>query len=117
MMRQREAAHVNEARGRRNLPSAFGRWHGVCPRRHEPVAKPRRRAAQHVDGGRRGGVACALGHGLGFGVYAIVAVFSLIAVLEAAEQAFRCCASLVRWCCWCSLDGRGPRQMHLRRAD
>ena len=38
-------------------------------------------------GGRRRGVACALGHGLGFGVYAMVAVFSLIALLEAAEQA------------------------------
>ena len=40
-----------------------------------------------LTGGRRGGVACALGHGLGFGVYAMVAVFSLIALLEAAEHA------------------------------
>jgi len=40
-----------------------------------------------LAGGRRRGVACALGHGLGFGAYAMIAVFSLIAVLEAAEQA------------------------------
>jgi len=40
-----------------------------------------------MAGGRRRGVACALGHGLGFGAYAMIAVFSLIAVLEAAEEA------------------------------
>ena len=114
----------NEARGRRNLPSAFGRWHGVCPRRHEPRAKPRRRAAQHVDGGRRGGVACALGHGLGFGVYAIVAVFSLIAVLEAAEQALpvlRVLGALVllvfaRWT-WASADAPPDVQIKPQRAS
>jgi threonine/homoserine/homoserine lactone efflux protein len=32
-------------------------------------------------GGRRQGVACALGHGLGFGVYAGLAVFGLIVLL------------------------------------
>lgn len=40
-----------------------------------------------MAGGRQRGVACALGHGLGFGAYAMVAVFSLIALLEAAEEA------------------------------
>lgn len=39
-------------------------------------------------GGRRQGVACALGHGLGFGVYAGIAVFGLIVLLEEAPNVF-----------------------------
>ncbi|MDG1539410.1 MAG: LysE family translocator [Candidatus Poseidonia sp.] len=39
-------------------------------------------------GGRRQGVACALGHGLGFGVYAGLAVFGLIVLLEEAPNVF-----------------------------
>ena len=39
-------------------------------------------------GGRRQGVMCALGHGLGFGVYAGTAVFGLIVLLEEAPQVF-----------------------------
>jgi uncharacterized membrane protein len=33
-------------------------------------------------GGRRRGVACALGHGIGFGMYALWSVFGLIYLLE-----------------------------------
>jgi threonine/homoserine/homoserine lactone efflux protein len=39
-------------------------------------------------GGRRQGVACAIGHGLGFGLYAGSAVFGLIVLLEEAPNAF-----------------------------
>ncbi|MCH1529163.1 MAG: LysE family translocator [Candidatus Poseidoniaceae archaeon] len=39
-------------------------------------------------GGRRQGVACALGHGLGFGLYAGSAVFGLIVLLEQAPDVF-----------------------------
>ena len=39
-------------------------------------------------GGRRQGVMCALGHGLGFGVYAGLAVFGLIVLLEEAPNVF-----------------------------
>tara|TARA_B100000003_G_scaffold104593_1_gene93661 strand:- start:348 stop:962 length:615 start_codon:yes stop_codon:yes gene_type:complete len=39
-------------------------------------------------GGRRQGVMCALGHGLGFGIYAGMAVFGLIVLLEEAPTAF-----------------------------
>jgi len=77
-----------------------------------------------LTGGRRGGVACALGHGLGFGVYAIVAVFSLIALLEAAEQALpvlRVLGALVllvfaRWT-WASADEPSAMQDEQQRAS
>ena len=39
-------------------------------------------------GGRRQGVACALGHGLGFGIYAGSAVFGLILLLENSPNTF-----------------------------
>jgi threonine/homoserine/homoserine lactone efflux protein len=39
-------------------------------------------------GGRRQGVMCALGHGLGFGMYACMAVFGLIVLLEEAPNVF-----------------------------
>ena len=39
-------------------------------------------------GGRRQGVMCALGHGLGFGLYAGLAVFGLIVLLEEAPAVF-----------------------------
>ena len=39
-------------------------------------------------GGRRQGVMCALGHGLGFGIYAGMAVFGLIVLLEEAPSVF-----------------------------
>ena len=39
-------------------------------------------------GGRKQGVMCALGHGLGFGIYAGTAVFGLIVLLEEAPQVF-----------------------------
>lgn len=75
-------------------------------------------------GGRRRGVACALGHGLGFGVYAMVAVFSLIALLEAAEQALpvlRVLGALVllvfaRWT-WTSAEETPPVQLDSQRAS
>ena len=40
------------------------------------------------DGGRKQGVACAVGHGLGFGIYAFAAVFGLIFILETSEQLY-----------------------------
>ena len=39
-------------------------------------------------GGRRQGVACAVGHGVGFGIYAGSAVFGLILLLENAPNIF-----------------------------
>lgn len=39
-------------------------------------------------GGRRQGVACAIGHGVGFGLYAGSAVFGLILLLENAPNVF-----------------------------
>jgi len=39
-------------------------------------------------GGRRQGVACAVGHGLGFGIYAGSAVFGLILLLENSPNVF-----------------------------
>jgi len=39
-------------------------------------------------GGRKQGVMCALGHGLGFGLYAGLAVYGLIVVLEEAPAVF-----------------------------
>ena len=41
-----------------------------------------------TTGGRRQGVMCALGHGLGFGMYAGLAVFGLIVLLEEAPTVF-----------------------------
>ena len=39
-------------------------------------------------GGRRQGVACAIGHGIGFGIYAGSAVFGLILLLENSPEVF-----------------------------
>ena len=41
-----------------------------------------------IIGGRPQGVACAVGHGIGFGIYAGSAVFGLIVLLENAPDAF-----------------------------
>lgn len=41
-----------------------------------------------IVGGRRRGVMCAVGHGIGFGLYAGVAIFGLIVLLEQAPQLF-----------------------------
>jgi threonine/homoserine/homoserine lactone efflux protein len=41
-----------------------------------------------IIGGRSQGVACAIGHGIGFGIYAGTAVFGLIVLLENAPDAF-----------------------------
>lgn len=41
-----------------------------------------------IVGGRVQGVACAIGHGIGFGIYAGSAVFGLIVLLENAPDAF-----------------------------
>ena len=41
-----------------------------------------------IVGGRRRGVLCAVGHGIGFGLYAGVAIFGLIVLLEEAPQVF-----------------------------
>ena len=46
-------------------------------------------------GGRRQGVMCALGHGLGFGIYAGLAVYGLIVLLEEAPQSSPPCKSSV----------------------
>ena len=41
-----------------------------------------------IVGGRRRGVMCAVGHGIGFGLYAGVAIFGLIVLLEEAPDIF-----------------------------
>ena len=41
-----------------------------------------------IGGGRSQGVACAIGHGIGFGIYAGSAVFGLIVLLENAPDVF-----------------------------
>ena len=41
-----------------------------------------------IVGGRSQGVACAIGHGIGFGIYAVSAVFGLIVLLENAPDVF-----------------------------
>ena len=41
-----------------------------------------------IIGGRTQGVACAIGHGIGFGIYAGSAVFGLIVLLENAPDVF-----------------------------
>ena len=41
-----------------------------------------------IVGGRRRGVMCAIGHGIGFGLYAGVAIFGLIVLLEEAPGVF-----------------------------
>ncbi|MGB1567691.1 MAG: LysE family translocator [Candidatus Poseidoniaceae archaeon] len=41
-----------------------------------------------IVGGRRRGVLCAVGHGIGFGLYAGVAIFGLIVLLEEAPGVF-----------------------------
>ena len=41
-----------------------------------------------IVGGRRRGVLCAVGHGIGFGLYAGVAIFGLIVLLEEAPGIF-----------------------------
>ena len=56
--------------------SYWGR-HRLCPRCSVAGPEPDGCLAQHDDWGRRQGVMCALGHGLGFGIYAGMAVFGL----------------------------------------
>ena len=41
-----------------------------------------------IVGGRRRGVMCAIGHGIGFGLYAGIAIFGLIVLLEQAPEVF-----------------------------
>ena len=41
-----------------------------------------------IVGGRRRGVMCAVGHGIGFGLYAGIAIFGLIVLLEEAPGVF-----------------------------
>lgn len=41
-----------------------------------------------IVGGRRRGVMCAVGHGIGFGLYAGAAIFGLIVLLEEAPDVF-----------------------------
>lgn len=41
-----------------------------------------------IVGGRRRGVLCAVGHGIGFGLYAGIAIFGLIVLLEEAPGIF-----------------------------
>ncbi len=41
-----------------------------------------------IVGGRRRGVMCAVGHGIGFGIYAGIAIFGLIVLLEEAPEVF-----------------------------
>ncbi len=41
-----------------------------------------------IVGGRRRGVMCAVGHGIGFGLYAGIAIFGLIVLLEQAPEIF-----------------------------
>ena len=41
-----------------------------------------------IVGGRRRGVMCAVGHGIGFGLYAGIAIFGLIVLLEQAPGIF-----------------------------
>ena len=64
-------------------------------------------------GGRRQGVMCALGHGLGFGMYAGLAVFGLIVLLEEALTVFTGlqligCALLVWYGCPCGTPTTTP---------
>lgn len=55
-------------------------------------------------GGRRQGVMCAIGHGLGFGLYAGTAVFGLLVLLEEAPHVFTGLqvlgAALLGWYGW-----------------
>lgn len=44
--------------------------------------------ANTIKGGRSRGIACALGHGLGFGFYASAAVFGLIILMERSPMLF-----------------------------
>lgn len=61
-------------------------------------------------GGRRAGAACALGHGLGFGLYALLAVLGLGALLEAAPGVFagvQCMgAGLLLYLAWAAIARR-----------
>ena len=61
-------------------------------------------------GGRRAGAACALGHGLGFGLYALLAVLGLGALLEAAPGGFagvQCMgAGLLLYLAWAAIARR-----------
>ena len=58
-------------------------------------------------GGRRAGAACALGHGLGFGLYALMAVLGLTALMAAAPQFFmgiQCLgAALLLYLAWATI--------------
>ncbi len=58
-------------------------------------------------GGRRAGAACALGHGLGFGLYALMAVLGLSALMAAAPRFFmgvQCLgAALLLYLAWATI--------------
>lgn len=78
-----------------------------------------------VGGGRRAGAACALGHGLGFGLYALAAVLGLGALIEAWPAFFRAMqlagAILLVYLAWSLMRGSGaptaePDPGHHRRA-
>ena len=55
-------------------------------------------------GGRLGGLACAIGHGLGFGLYALGAVFGLTLIINAHATAFTALqllgGALLLWLAW-----------------
>ncbi|MGY8754441.1 MAG: LysE family translocator [Candidatus Poseidoniales archaeon] len=44
--------------------------------------------ANTIKGGRNRGIACALGHGLGFGFYAVAAVFGLVILMDESPTLF-----------------------------
>ena len=71
-----------------------------------------------IVGGRRRGVMCAVGHGIGFGLYAGVAIFGLIVLLEEAPGVFLGLqwigiALLVwyGWLMWAHGDEEAPEEM------
>ncbi|MGB1525778.1 MAG: LysE family translocator [Candidatus Poseidoniaceae archaeon] len=71
-----------------------------------------------IVGGRRRGVMCAVGHGIGFGLYAGVAIFGLIVLLEEAPGVFLGLqwigiALLVwyGWLMWAHDDEEAPEEM------
>lgn len=71
-----------------------------------------------IVGGRRRGVMCAVGHGIGFGLYAGVAIFGLIVLLEEAPGVFLGLqwigiALLVwyGWLMWAHDDVEAPEEM------
>ncbi len=78
-----------------------------------------------VGGGRRAGAACAAGHGLGFGLYALLAVLGLGALIEAWPAFFSgmqlAGAALLAYLAWTLVCGPAkptaePRASRHRRA-